>query len=80
MHAPDSVLYISFGSQNTISSSQMMALAAGLEASRKPFVWAVRPPLGFDIKGEFRSEWLPEGFEQRITASNLGLLVKCFVK
>ncbi|KAK7276574.1 hypothetical protein RIF29_17717 [Crotalaria pallida] len=33
-----SVLYISFGSQNTISASQMMALAEGLEESRKPFI------------------------------------------
>ncbi|KAK4754462.1 hypothetical protein SAY87_002566 [Trapa incisa] len=75
-HPPDSVLYISFGSQNTISASQMMALATGLEASGKPFVWVIRPPLGFDIKGEFRLEWLPEGFEERVSANNKGLLVR----
>ncbi|OWM87978.1 hypothetical protein CDL15_Pgr000395 [Punica granatum] len=75
-HVPDSVLYISFGSQNTISASQMKAVAVGIEASGKPFIWVVRPPLGFDMKGEFRSEWLPEGFERRVMESNQGLLVR----
>nr|GLL47704.1 UDP-glycosyltransferase 92A1-like isoform X1 [Ipomoea trifida] len=54
MHSEGSVLYISFGSQNTISASQMMALALGLEDSGKPFIWVIRPPIGFDIKGEFK--------------------------
>ncbi|XP_030460792.2 crocetin glucosyltransferase 3-like [Syzygium oleosum] len=75
-HSPNSVLYISFGSQNTISASQMMQLAIGLESSGKPFVWVIRPPLGFNIKGEFRSEWLPPGFEDRVTGSRQGLLVR----
>ncbi|KAJ4715427.1 Glycosyltransferase [Melia azedarach] len=73
---PGSVLYISFGSQNTISPSQMMALAIGLEESKTPFIWVVRPPIGFDLRGEFRSEWLPEGFEERVTESKQGLLVR----
>ncbi|XP_062083200.1 UDP-glycosyltransferase 92A1-like [Humulus lupulus] len=72
-----SVLYISFGSQNTISASQMMKLAMVLEASGKNFIWVVRPPIGFDINGEFRSEeWLPKGFEERISESSRGLLVR----
>ncbi|XP_048127969.1 crocetin glucosyltransferase 3-like [Rhodamnia argentea] len=75
-HGPNSVLYISFGSQNTISPSQMMQLAIGLESSGKPFLWVIRPPLGFDIKGEFRPEWLPPGFEDRVTKSKKGLLVR----
>ncbi|XP_056158748.1 crocetin glucosyltransferase 3-like [Syzygium oleosum] len=75
-HSPISVLYISFGSQNTISASQMMQLAIGLESSGKPFLWVIRPPLGFDIKGEFRPEWLPPGFEDRVTGSKQGLLVR----
>ncbi|XVF37742.1 hypothetical protein REPUB_Repub20aG0036000 [Reevesia pubescens] len=76
LHSPDSVLYISFGSQNTISPSQMMELAIGLEESGNPFIWVIRPPLGFDLKAEFRSEWLPEGFEDRMAKSIQGLLVK----
>ncbi|RVW82557.1 UDP-glycosyltransferase 92A1 [Vitis vinifera] len=74
-HPQSSVLYISFGSQNTISPSQMMELALGLEDSGKPFIWVIRPPVGFDIKGEFRAEWLPENFEQRMAESNQGLIV-----
>uniref|UniRef100_A0A3Q7GNH0 Glycosyltransferase n=1 Tax=Solanum lycopersicum TaxID=4081 RepID=A0A3Q7GNH0_SOLLC len=75
-HPERSVLYISFGSQNTISTSQMMALAMGLEESERPFIWVIRPPIGFDIKGEFRSEWLPKGFQERVSKSQKGLLVK----
>ncbi|XP_022761001.1 UDP-glycosyltransferase 92A1-like [Durio zibethinus] len=76
LHGLDSVLYISFGSQNTISPSQMMELAIGLEKSGNPFIWVIRPPLGFDLKVEFRPEWLPEGFEERMSKSKQGLLVK----
>ncbi|PON45083.1 UDP-glucuronosyl/UDP-glucosyltransferase [Parasponia andersonii] len=73
---PQSVLYISFGSQNTIGAARMMELAIGLEKSEKPFVWVIRPPFGFDLRGEFRPEWLPEGFEERAKAKNRGLLVR----
>ena len=71
----NSVLYISFGSQNTISASQMMALAEGLEESGKPFVWVIRPPFGFDMNGEFNVERLLKGFEKRMRNSQRGLLV-----
>ncbi|GJM95899.1 hypothetical protein PR202_ga12686 [Eleusine coracana subsp. coracana] len=73
---PASVLYISFGSQNTIQPQQMVELAAALDLTGRPFLWAIRPPLGFDIAGEFRDEWLPEGFEARAKASNRGVLVR----
>ncbi|KAI9195648.1 hypothetical protein LWI28_016911 [Acer negundo] len=76
LQQPDTVLYISFGSQNTISPSQMMGLAIGLEESKIPFIWVTRPPIGFDLKGGFRSEWLPEGYEERIATAKQGLLVK----
>ncbi|GJM95897.1 hypothetical protein PR202_ga12684 [Eleusine coracana subsp. coracana] len=66
---PASVVYIAFGSQNTIQPEQMMELASALESTGRPFVWAIRPPIGFDIGGEFWDEWLPEGFEARARAS-----------
>ena len=70
----NSVLFVSFGSMNTISASQMMQLGKALEKSGKDFIWIVRPPIGFDINSEFRAqEWLPQGFEERI--SRRGLLV-----
>lgn len=72
-HQKRSVLYISFGSQNSISSSQMMALAMGLEDSKKPFIWVIRAPTGYNC--EFKSEFLPDGFEERIAKNNQGLVV-----
>ncbi|GKC13953.1 UDP-glycosyltransferase 92A1-like protein [Tanacetum coccineum] len=70
-HSQGSVLYISFGSQNTISETHIMELAKGLEESKKPFIWVIRPPIGFDLKGDFRPEWLPLGFEDRIGKQGL---------
>ncbi|TVU13366.1 hypothetical protein EJB05_40418, partial [Eragrostis curvula] len=76
-HTPSSVLYISFGSQNSIRAEHMLELAAALESTGRPFVWAVKPPDGQDIHGEFRAEqWLPAGFEERARSSNRGLLVR----
>ncbi|KAG7035838.1 UDP-glycosyltransferase 92A1, partial [Cucurbita argyrosperma subsp. argyrosperma] len=73
----NSVLYVSFGSMNTISASQMMQLGKALEGSGKNFIWVVRPPIGVDINSEFKAEeWLPEGFEERNKASGRGLLVQ----
>uniref|UniRef100_A0A2P2P572 Glycosyltransferase n=1 Tax=Rhizophora mucronata TaxID=61149 RepID=A0A2P2P572_RHIMU len=74
-YSPGSVVYISFGSQNTITPCQMMELAIGLEESGQPFIWVIRPPTGFDRKGEFSAEWLPEGFAERMDSTKQGLLV-----
>ncbi|MCL7049491.1 hypothetical protein MKW94_027751 [Papaver nudicaule] len=73
---PSSVLYISFGSQGTISAPKMKELALGLEKSGKFFIWVLRPPIGYDSKSEFKAEWLPEGFEERLNETKKGLLVK----
>ncbi|XVF04744.1 hypothetical protein REPUB_Repub05bG0111500 [Reevesia pubescens] len=72
----NSVLFVSFGSMNTISPSQMMQLAKALEVSGKNFIWVVRPPIGFDINSEFKAnDWLPDGFEERIRELKKGLVV-----
>ncbi|XBH99143.1 hypothetical protein VPH35_128554 [Triticum aestivum] len=59
---PASVLYVSFGSQNSIRQAQMAVLARALEHAGRPFIWAIRPPVGLAVAA---SEWLPEGFEKR---------------
>lgn len=74
--APSTVLYVSFGSQNSISSSHMKELALGLESSQQPFIWVVRPPLEAPVNSEFREEFLPEGFEERVKENNVGLLIR----
>ncbi|KAM1049994.1 hypothetical protein TB2_031322 [Malus domestica] len=53
----------------------MMELTVGLEEIGKPFVWVIRPPVGFDVKGDFKAEWLPDGFEERMSKRKQGLLV-----
>ncbi|KAJ6860661.1 hypothetical protein NC651_036905 [Populus alba x Populus x berolinensis] len=50
----------------------MMELAIGLEESAKPFVWVIRPPVGFEPTSEFRAEYLPEGFEERMEKRKQG--------
>ncbi|KAF8668332.1 hypothetical protein HU200_052391 [Digitaria exilis] len=75
---PCSVLYVSFGSQYTIGTSQMFELAMGLEISKHKFLWVIRPPAGHDVNGEFRPEWLPEGFRERVEASGRGIVARCW--
>ncbi|CAN6460600.1 unnamed protein product [Victoria cruziana] len=76
-HPTGSVLYAAFGSQNTISTSQMKALAMGLEESGVAFIWVVRPPVEFELQEKFRSsEWLPVGFEERMGHKKRGLVVR----
>jgi UDP:flavonoid glycosyltransferase YjiC (YdhE family) len=76
-HPPSSVLYISFGSQNSIRAEHMTELALALESAGRPFVWAVRPPVGHDVKGDFRADqWLPDGFEEKARRGKRGLLLR----
>ncbi|KAI3968979.1 hypothetical protein MKX01_001456 [Papaver californicum] len=76
LHPAKSVIYVSFRSQNSIPVDQMMELAKGLEKSEKGFIWVLRNPTGFEVGDEFRSEWLPVGFEGRMRQKGKGLLVK----
>ena len=43
----------------------IMELVIALEESGMPFIWIIRPPIGFDINGEFRAFLLSEGFENQ---------------
>uniref|UniRef100_A0A1J3CQ36 Glycosyltransferase n=1 Tax=Noccaea caerulescens TaxID=107243 RepID=A0A1J3CQ36_NOCCA len=75
---PDhSVLYVCFGSMNSISQTQMLEMAKALESCEKNFIWVVRPPTGVEVNKEFDlKEYLPEGFEERIKRSTRGVIVK----
>ncbi|KAL5992251.1 hypothetical protein ACLOJK_013167 [Asimina triloba] len=70
------VLYVSFSTENSLHPRVMMELAQGLEDSGTRFIWIVRPPSGFNMKEEFRAEWLPEGFEHRMAEKKQGLLIR----
>ncbi|KAM0857025.1 hypothetical protein ACQ4PT_048718 [Festuca glaucescens] len=74
-HPPASVLYVSFGSQNSITQAQMAVLATALEHTGRPFVWAIRAPVCYP--GDVATgEWLPKGFEERARDENRGLVVR----
>eukprot|EP01018_Ginkgo_biloba_P004663 Gb_26407 [translate_table: standard] len=72
-HLASFILYISFGSQNSISVSQMRELSLGLEASQQAFVWALRPPVGTT---ELSSSYLPYGFEEQMRANTKQFLIR----
>ncbi|KAK8668674.1 hypothetical protein V6N13_106122 [Hibiscus sabdariffa] len=64
---PNSVLYISFRSLNSFSSTQLKEIAMGLEASKLQFIWVVRKQNNDDED----DDWLPEGFEKRMEGKGL---------
>lgn len=65
---PESVLYINFGSEITLSVHQMQEVAAGLEASGQSFLWAVKK----------RNE--PQGMDEASFISSLPLDLQTFVQ
>ncbi|XP_008800734.2 scopoletin glucosyltransferase-like [Phoenix dactylifera] len=64
---PSSVLYVCFGSLFQFSPAQLREMALGFEASNTPFIWVVRNK---------SSEWLPEGYEQRVLGGGKGMIIR----
>ncbi|CAN6703113.1 unnamed protein product [Malus baccata var. baccata] len=62
---PNSVVYICFGSMTKFIDSQLLEIAAGLEASGQEFIWVVKR------EKNDKEEWLPEGFEKRMEGKGL---------
>ncbi|KAK6280006.1 hypothetical protein POUND7_020273 [Theobroma cacao] len=58
---PGSVIYVAFGSFTVFDKFQFQELALGLELSKRPFLWVVRPDI---TKGEH--DFYPEGFQERV--------------
>ncbi|KAK8562374.1 hypothetical protein V6N13_019026 [Hibiscus sabdariffa] len=62
--APESVIYVSFGSLASIDKEELIEAAWGLANSERPFLWVVRPGM---VGGS--SEWielLPNGFQESV--------------
>ncbi|KAK9064081.1 hypothetical protein SSX86_017953 [Deinandra increscens subsp. villosa] len=70
--APNSVLYVSFGTTTSISNEQIQEIALGLEKSEQKFIWVLRDADKGDIfDNEVRKLELPEGFEERVGENGL---------
>ncbi|XP_024199780.1 UDP-glycosyltransferase 76F1 [Rosa chinensis] len=61
--APNSVIYVSFGTIAAISKTQFLEIAWGLANSHQPFLWVVRPGL---VHGSDWLESLPTGFLENL--------------
>ncbi|MQL78489.1 hypothetical protein Taro_010906 [Colocasia esculenta] len=70
---PASVVYVGFGSFNHFSKQQHWEMARGLEASGRPFLWALKEK----ASAGGGADWLPEGFEERVRGR--GLVIRGWV-
>ncbi|KAF8043942.1 hypothetical protein BT93_A2043 [Corymbia citriodora subsp. variegata] len=77
--AASSVIYVSFGTTTALSNEQIRQIAIGLERSGQKFIWVLREADKGDIfsgGGEARKIELPQGFEETVTAGDLGVVVR----
>lgn len=66
------VIYVSFGSLARMSVAQLVEIAHGLELSGCSFVWVI----GNVRDDERGQDWMPAGFEERISRTGKGLLIR----
>ena len=65
-----SVVYVGFGTQITLSSKQMEALASALEMSRVRFIWSIKEPMK-GVQVEEDQNVVPTGFEDRVAGRGI---------
>ena len=72
--APASVVYVSFGTQSSLSRQQIHELTRGLEASQQPFLWVVRVADGarFTALDEVQMDWISEILPRRANSPSFG--------
>ncbi|KAM7465325.1 hypothetical protein LguiB_012887 [Lonicera macranthoides] len=72
----ESVVYVGFGTQITLTGQQMEGLAAALEASGVKFIWSIKPPMkGVQVAED--QNVVPTGFEDRV--SRRGIIMRDWV-
>lgn len=65
--APNSVIFVSFGTTTSFTDDQIHELGIGLENSGQKFIWVLRDADKGDIfVGDVRRSELPNGYEERI--------------
>lgn len=70
--APNSVMFLSFGTTTTLSDEQILELAIGLENSEQKFIWVLRDADRVDIfAGDVRRAELPKGYEERLEGKGM---------
>ncbi|XP_015901892.3 7-deoxyloganetin glucosyltransferase [Ziziphus jujuba] len=67
--APNSVLYVNFGSTTLLSPQQLMEFAFGIANSNHPFLWIIRPDLVIGESAILPLEFLTETKERSLIAS-----------
>ncbi|KAL8147313.1 zeatin O-glucosyltransferase-like [Apium graveolens] len=75
--APNSVIYVSFGTTTCLTDEQIYNIAVGLENSGNKFIWVLRDADKGDIfTGDVRRPELPMGYEDRIKEAGQGMIVR----
>ncbi|XP_010024031.2 zeatin O-glucosyltransferase [Eucalyptus grandis] len=77
--APNSVIYVSFGTTTVLSDEQIREIAMGLERSGQKFIWVLREADKADIFSggvEARKIELPQGFKETVEARDSGVVVR----
>ncbi|PON37317.1 UDP-glucuronosyl/UDP-glucosyltransferase, partial [Parasponia andersonii] len=70
----NSVVYVGFGSQITLTGAQMEALADGIDKSGVRFIWTVKEPMkGVQMGGTDDNSVVPTWFEDRTAGRGLVL-------